>query len=395
MSLLEKIKHFLKPKTIEELSSLNQEVAQKFVVQLAKLTRLIESYTRKEAALDKLLKDWGKTNLNELLGIMDDFEQEISSEWGSLEEFKESLSNLSSSKDKNKNDALEQLKYYLFELGHIYSNQLKIISSKEKLLEDKLSITKFCESLTSEKWYLELIFNFETKHFEDLDKVSAFEVSKIARLFNSPDSQKNALRHFIARCINFVKTNGIKSVLVTDDSARILGMILLDQFKLNNLKIPVFGFNPRIIQAPQTYKKNATAQDLFDSIVTERRAMVKTIIGNAILIIDEFGSSGGTLIDSKKFFERLGAKKVYTALFSGTWGDYKFTPDILPGPTEIPDWAQKPSCGRNKYADLSKGILRTRTNILSSKYKVMNDFHQQLLRDYKEFMKKIARGEIK
>ncbi len=387
MSLLEKIRHFLKPKTIEDLSSINQDTSQKFVVQLAKLTRLIEIYIKKEAALDKLLKDWDKKNFDELMQIMDTLKNEIIAEWGSLDEFEKTISAVPSG-------PLLSLKNNLSGLRYNYIEQIKIISKKEELFNDKVSIARLCQEILSEQYCLAQIFDFESRYSEELNRVVVLGIPNIAELFESSSSQKNALYYFIARCVDFIKTKGIKSVLVTDDSARILGIVLLDQLKQQNLKVPIFGINPRIIQNPQVYKKNSTLQDLLDSIVTERRAMIKTIIGNSILIIDEFGVTGDSLFASKKFFETLGAKKVYTALFSGGWDEYKFTPDILPAQNNMPDWTHKPSGGRAKFIERPNN-LRTRTNILSSKYKVMNDFHQQLLKDYREFMKKIARGEIK
>jgi len=170
--------------------------------------------------------------------------------------------------------------------------------------------------------------------------------------------------------------------------------MLLAVLKQKGIKILVFGFDQRpIVRAYIT--GDVTIAEIKKSFIKERRVIIKSIKDNPILIIDEYIHSGAGIFSSKSFFEDLGAKKVYTAAFSGNRYLSKNI-DIFFGSDGIM-YGSGTLLGKYKRLATNEfeNELRTRTKVIRSKYKVMNDTYNQLIKDYKEFMKNIALGKIK
>ncbi len=402
MVLLERIKRFLKPEVTEALSVIsskssnsdNQFIFDSLISHLSKLTAIIDVFTEKEIAVDKLLNEWSRENLQQLINIMNKLNKHIINEWGELLEYEKSVDSL----EKATISGLERLRSQLKNIYESHKEQLDIISNKNKLLEDKLSLIKFVKAVIYEGYELQEIFKIEVKYLEDFESVDFLNMPKINKLFQIPEERKKQLYYFMQDCIFLIMNNNVKVVIVTEDSAHILGVMLLDALKRKGIKVPIFGFNPRAIDSPSQWGSKIDAKDseLIEAFKKERRAVTKTIIGNNVLIIEEFCASGMGLFLTKKFFEKLGAKLVYTAVFAGFVSRTQGTPDIPPRFNDYPEWTHLTGVsGRVKFLKAEKvKTLRTRTAIARSKYKVMNDLYVKLVSEFNEFMKKIAKGEF-
>jgi len=406
VNILERIKNLLRPESFKLLSNLGEDdVVNAYVVQITKLSKVIDIFIEKEAALDALLRDFNRNNLQELLTILTNLKKLIATEfrdWSEFSEASECIFKLLKKRNVKNYYTILPINVFSNDPESIFNNykeQFEIMSKNEKLLDDKLSIARLVKLVVEEAYELKSLFVIETKFQENLLDITNLRLDSMKRPISKKDN--DTLRSFLNDCVNWIRKERIKIVLVTFDSARILGIMLLAMLKEQGLKnVVVSGFDPRPITEIEEYpyKEGATILTAIEDFKKERHALSKKIIGNTVLIIDEYGSSGKTLCKSKEFFEKLGANIVYTAQLSGRCdSEYCsvrfFHPDIRGGLSLPPMNINRTSTGRSKsFLEEGEGKLRTRTNVQLSptKYKIMNDLYNQLVRDYKEFMKKIV-----
>lgn len=411
MQFLEKIKKFLHPDLIKEIeiATDDEEVIQKLTVYFTKLIPFIDLFIRKETILDALLTQWDQKKLTELKTLLTELKATVTSEFGSLENFKKETNetyktlNLirnnflySESNRKARYNLIEtqgsefcqlntigRLYTLLFFLETTYKKQLELISEIGQLSDSekvKINIFKFVNAVSQEFWALGTIFGIESKYAKDFEKLLESPIADLADApANMNEKEKDILASFIKKCIKFIIEKKVHMVLVTESSARILGIILLDQLRSKKIKdVVVASFNP-------------AAQNFVENFIQQRKALTAKIQENKklpILIVDEF-SSGTTLGLAKTYFEKIGAQIVYTA--SAFRGDPKKI-NIVGDNSREPSWYGKQLLQRFKIPRDPNTRPENKFILIEKhpKYIIMNDLHIKLLKDYKDFMKKIA-----
>lgn len=406
-NILNKMNKILHPNLAKEIeiSTTDEEVIQKLTTYFAKLLPFIDIFIKKEIAIDKLLTEWNQTRFNDLKIILNELETTITSEWGNLEKFENETKNtaetlsgvtktflysdstrltrweLRGNKAINL-DTIKRLGTDLFFLETTYKLQLELVSKIEKLSDDervKIIIFKLVKTIRDEFNALSTIFGLESEYIQDFEKLVQ---SPIADLADAPskviEKEKEILSTFIQKCTEFIIKNKVHMILVTESSARILGIILLDQLRKRKINdVVVASVNPNALNFVEVFSQ-------------QRKALATRIIKKKelpILIVDEY-SGGNTLNMVKKYFETLGAKIVYTA--SCFRGDPNKI-NIVGGDFREPSWYGKHLLQR--FKQIQKPNTRPVNRFVRiekhPKYKVMNDLHIKLLRDYKEFMKNL------
>lgn len=400
--LIEKLKQYLHPKPFKELTETNDTQLNAFLNHITKLTTLADIYIKKEILLDKFLTSYSQKELTALANNIDELKETITQEWGGLEEFKKTINEIISI-IRTKKTELNQIfghpnlyAFGMYPLNYEYQQQFKIIEQKEKLLQDKYTAVLLIRSIFKEYNSLKAIFELETKYAQDFEKINELKIPEIQILIKNQKYNTNELtkiKNFTQTCITFAQEKNIQAIIITEDSARILGIILQSKLKEQKIPIKIFGFDPtpltrRRIHTP-TFKP--TEQQIIDAFIKERRALAKEIQRKNILIVDEFAASGDTLIKTAQFFEKIGAKKAYTAACFARVPAKMYMDIIGTLSPEQTSWYDIPVSGKQKYykrKNTKIEEIKTKTMTLRTKYKIINDLYAQLVKDYTDFMKK-------
>ncbi len=376
----------------------------KFISYLNKLVEVIKLFDKKMLIVDDLLRNWNGQDLNELKKSMNALKKTILEEWGDLSQCKAETEKLKELYKDRSWLLLEQFK----DIVNALEWQIKYSSEIEERdieIEIKKSFIKLVGEITREYRYITGIS--QSFYFNDLFKIKTGK-DAVKKLYNvetvtqkmldlneaiqkMTKHEKSCIASFMNQCLEFIKKNNIRVVLVTETSARILGIILLNKLRENKIKNTyVASFVPGKDMHPSKY---------IEKFSSERRALTKQIRGNNILILDEFMDTGRTLASSKYVFERIGANKVYTCacLINPHLGAYEIKRIDFFGCTTgcEPSWYNKKLLGRSKKYVVKEGFsIRPQMDIRQSlqkdffeEYKVAKEVYLQLIADYRKFMK--------